>query len=60
MIRGGYRGGNAALSDHRFSWAEFTYDTILGTNRGEAYTPAARKLQLEYKKVTKTFIKLLM
>ena len=60
MIRGGYRGGNPALSDHRFSWAEFTYDTILGTNRGEAYTPAARKLQLEYKKVTKTFIKLLM
>ena len=26
MIRGGYRGGNPALSDHRFSWAEFTHE----------------------------------
>ena len=60
MVRGGYRGGNPALSDHRFAWVEFTYDSILGEDRGEAYSPGARKLQLEYKKVTTSFIKLLM
>ena len=60
MVRGGYIGGNPVLSDHRFAWAEFTYDSILGEDRGEVYSPGARKLQLEYTKVTKSFIKLLM
>ena len=43
MVQGGFRGGNPTLSNnHRFAWAEFTYDSILGTDRGEAYTPAAK------------------
>ncbi len=60
MVRGGNREGNPALSDHKFIWGEFTYDSVLGKERGKAYTPEMRRLQLKYKKVTKKFIQLLV
>ena len=60
MVRGGHRGGDPSLSDHKFIWGEFTYDSVLGKERGKAYSPDMRKLQLKYKKVTKKFIQLLV
>ena len=42
MIRGGYREGDPSLSDHRFVWAEFSYESILGKERGKAFTPQTR------------------
>jgi hypothetical protein len=60
IVRGGHRAGNPALSDHKFIWGEFTYDSILGKERGKAFSPEMRRLQLKYKKVTKKFIQLLV
>lgn len=53
MIRGGHRAGDPSISNHKFIWGEFTYDLVLGKDRGKEYLLEMRRVRLKYKKVTK-------
>ena len=60
VIRCGYLPGDPRVSDHRMVWAEFTKESILGSDCGEMFKPPMRRLQCKYKKVVKKFNQLLM
>ena len=55
MTRGGFREGMSEISDHRIVWADFTKDTVLGTDRGDMVRPRGKKLQLSNIRGTKKF-----
>ena len=46
MIQGGYEQGMSEISDHRMIWADITWDSALGKDRGEIKRPKGRRLQL--------------
>ena len=55
MTRGGCKGGEPILSDHRVVWADITMDSILGTERGLRETPQRRRMKTTHKKALKKF-----
>ena len=55
MVQGGYERGMSEITDHRMIWADITWDSLLGRDRGEIKRPKGRRLQLTSKKRTKKF-----
>ena len=55
MVQGGYERGMSEITDHRMVWADITWDSLLGRDRGEIKRPKGRRLQLTSKKRTKKF-----
>ena len=51
VVRCGYDAGDTLMSDHRFIWAQFSWDSLLGLQRSKACPPKERRLQIKYEKV---------
>ena len=55
VVRCGYDAGDTLMSDHRFIWAQFSWDSMLGTHRSKVCSPKERRLQTQYEKVMLKF-----
>ena len=55
VARCGYDAGDTLTSDHRFLWAQFTWDSMLGIHRSKVCSPKERRLQTKYEKVLAKF-----
>ena len=55
VVRCGYDAGDTLMSDHRFIWAQFSWNSMLGTHRSKVCSPKERRLQTQYEKVMKKF-----
>ena len=53
--RCGYDAGDTMMSDHRFLWAQFTWDSMLGIHRSKVCSVKERRLQTKYDKVLLKF-----